>query len=93
MCNMFYECSSLKKLNLSNFNTENVKNMRCMFYGCSALEEINLDIFHFNDATNMSKMFNGCTDEIKRKIQNKMIKIECPFKEIETSKSYFKIKK
>ena len=57
------------------------------------LEEINLDIFHFNDATNMSKMFNGCTDEIKRKIQNKMIKIECPVEKIETSKSYFKIKK
>ena len=28
-------CSSLKELNLSNFNTENVDNMRAMFWGCS----------------------------------------------------------
>ena len=32
---MFNECSSLKELNLSNFNTNNVTDMRGMFYGCS----------------------------------------------------------
>ena len=32
---MFYGCSSLKELNLSNFNTNNVTDMECMFYGCS----------------------------------------------------------
>ena len=32
---MFYNCSSLKKLNLSNFNTNNVTNMIGMFDGCS----------------------------------------------------------
>ena len=31
---MFYECSSLKELNLSNFNTQNVTNMAGMFSGC-----------------------------------------------------------
>ena len=35
MSHMFYGCSSLKELNLSNFNTNNVTNMECMFYGCS----------------------------------------------------------
>ena len=32
---MFHECSSLKELNLNNFNTNNVTNMRSMFSGCS----------------------------------------------------------
>ena len=32
MCRMFYNCSSLTSLNLSNFNTNNVNNMRGMFF-------------------------------------------------------------
>ena len=36
MRRMFDGCSSLKELNLSNFNTNNVTNMRRMFSGCSA---------------------------------------------------------
>ena len=32
---MFYECSYLKELNISNFYTNNVTNMSDMFYGCS----------------------------------------------------------
>ena len=35
MSYMFSFCSSLKELNLSNFNTNNVTNMRYMFYECS----------------------------------------------------------
>ena len=35
MVEMFYECFSLKELNLFNFNTNKVMYMRCMFYGCS----------------------------------------------------------
>ena len=32
---MFFRCSSLKELNLINFNTNNVTNMKAMFSGCS----------------------------------------------------------
>ena len=32
---MFSKCSSLKELNLNNFNTNNVTNMGFMFSGCS----------------------------------------------------------
>ena len=32
---MFFSCSSLKELNLSNFNTNNVINISGMFGGCS----------------------------------------------------------
>ena len=35
MIGMFYECTSLEELNLSNFNFNNVNDMRDMFYGCS----------------------------------------------------------
>ena len=37
---MFSECSSLKELNLNNFNTNNVTNMSCMFYGCSGSDDL-----------------------------------------------------
>ena len=39
---MFFECSSLKELNLDNFNTNNVIYMRFMFGGC--LDELKLKI-------------------------------------------------
>ena len=46
MSGMFSRCSSLKELNLSNFNTNNVTNMRYMFYECSSLKELNLSNFN-----------------------------------------------
>ena len=36
MNSMFMGCSSLKELNLNNFNTINVTQMYFMFYGCSS---------------------------------------------------------
>ena len=35
MSGMFSRCSSLKELNLNNFNTNNVTYMGSMFSGCS----------------------------------------------------------
>ena len=40
MSSMFEECSSLKELNISNFNTNNVTNMTQMFAGCKLLKEL-----------------------------------------------------
>ena len=65
---MFHNCSSLKELNLNNFNTNNVTNMSFMFYGCSSLKELNLNNFNTDNVTNMSYMFIGCLDELKLKI-------------------------
>ena len=42
MRSMFYKCSSLTSLNLSNFNTNNVKDMSGMFYGCRNLTKNNV---------------------------------------------------
>jgi len=39
---MFSRCFSLTNINLSNFNTDNVKRMRYMFSGCSSLKKENI---------------------------------------------------
>ena len=39
---MFYDCNSLKSLDLSNFNTQNVTDMWFLFYGCNSLKRENI---------------------------------------------------
>ena len=46
---MFNGCSSLKELNLSSFNTNNVSYMDYMFNGCSSLKELDLSNFNTNN--------------------------------------------
>ena len=46
---MFWGCSSLQSINLSSFNTNNVKNMSSMFEGCSSLQSIDLSSFNTTD--------------------------------------------
>ena len=69
MGGMFFECSSLKVLNLSNFNTDNVNNMRYMFYNCSTLKELNISNFNTNNVIYMECMFSGCPNELILKIR------------------------
>ena len=75
---MFSGCSSLKELNLNNFNTNNVTDMGAMFSGCSSLKELNPNNFNTNNVTDMGAMFYGCSNELIRKIkiQYKNIKEE-----------------
>ena len=75
---MFDGCSSLKELNLNNFNTNNVVDMRWMFQGCSSLKELNLTYFNTSNVTDMRSMFYGCSDQFQNKIraQYKNIKEE-----------------
>ena len=54
---MFYNCSSLSSLNLSNFITDNVNDMESMFLLCSNLTSLNLSNFNTNNVTDMSRMF------------------------------------
>ena len=39
---MFYGCSSLKLINLSNFNTQNIEKMSWMFSNCLSLTNKNI---------------------------------------------------
>ena len=58
---MFYNCSSLKSIDLSSFNTNNVTNMSYMFYNCFSLKSIDLSLFNTNNVINMSYMFYNCS--------------------------------
>ena len=67
---MFYGCSSLTSLNLSNFNTNNVKDMRWMFSHCSSLTSLNLSKFITNNVDNMSGMFSFCSSITSLNLSN-----------------------
>ena len=56
---MFYECSTLTNLNLSNFNTTNTTDMSHMFSRCSSLIYLNLSNFNTTDVTDISQFFYG----------------------------------
>ena len=60
MSYMFSTCQSLTELNVSSFNTSNVKNMMQMFYNCNNLITLNLSSFDTSNVTNMSKMWYNC---------------------------------
>ena len=74
---MFYGCSSLEKINVSGFNTENVKYMNGMFLGCSSLKELNISHFNFSNVIDISSMFFKCSDELEKKVKNQVRKIYC----------------
>ena len=57
---MFFRCSNLIDINLSNFNTQNVTNLLGMFWGCNNLIDINLSNFNTRNVTNMRGMFYEC---------------------------------
>ena len=67
MGRMFENCSSLKTLDLSTFDTSNVEAMGTrynndgMFQGCSSLTSLDLSNFDTSNATSMSYMFKDCS--------------------------------
>ena len=60
MRSMFWSCYSLTSLNLSNFNTSQVRYMTNMFYRCSSLTSLNLSNFNTSQVTDIYNMFDGC---------------------------------
>ena len=76
---MFSRCTNLKELNISNFNTEKVNDMKCMFYNNSALKELNISNFNIKNVDNMQFIFHTCSslkkiicsDEVKAEIKKK----------------------
>ena len=60
-CDMFRGCTTLERLDLSHFRTENIVTMMSMFRGCHNLKELDLSNFNTENVINMSRMFEGCT--------------------------------
>ena len=61
MKQMFYNCSRLTSLDVSNFNTGNVTDMSYMFSQCSSLTSLDLSSFNTGNVTDMSYMFYQCS--------------------------------
>ena len=57
---MFCDCEALTKLNVSEWETSNVTDMREMFSDCKALTELNVSKWKTSNVTRMSTMFLGC---------------------------------
>ena len=79
MSHMFQGCSSLKELNVSNFNTNNVTDMSGMFYKCKSLMQLNLSNFKNKNATNMNSILWRYSNKLKKKYseKNDNIKLVC----------------
>ena len=55
---MFQECKEIEYLDLSNFDTSNVSNSRCMFFGCDNLKTLNILNFSLKDNACFDNMFS-----------------------------------
>ena len=60
MTSMFENCSSLKEIDLSNFETKNVYYMNDMFMNCSSLKTIDTSKFNTAKVKDMQFMFYNC---------------------------------
>lgn len=60
MGEMFYECSLLKDLDFSNFNTSKVTNFSDLFSYCESLVTLNIASFNTSRVENMDYMFECC---------------------------------
>ncbi|NTK55394.1 BspA family leucine-rich repeat surface protein, partial [Enterococcus faecium] len=60
--NMFADCSSLKKVNLSAFNTNNVTSLRDMFARCTSLQSIDLSYINTDKVNDMQGVFYHCNN-------------------------------
>lgn len=61
MTSMFENCSSLKEIDLSNFETKNVYYMNDMFMNCSSLKTIDTSKFNTVKVKDMQFMFYNCS--------------------------------
>lgn len=57
---MFYNCQSLKNIDLSNINLLNIENMNYMFYQCLELNSVNLSEIDSSNVNDVSNMFENC---------------------------------
>lgn len=60
MESMFYNCSSLENINLTNFSTKSVLRMDYMFFSCSKLKYLNLENFNTLKCISFNNIFGNC---------------------------------
>lgn len=57
---MFWGCTNLKEIDLTNFDTKNVTDMNRMFSGCHSLVELDLTSLDTSKVTDMNETFGYC---------------------------------
>ena len=65
MNKIFYNCTTLYDLDLSNFKTDNVIYMSNMLSHCSSLTSLNLSNFNTDNVIDMNNMFSNCNSLMK----------------------------
>ena len=80
---MFFGCSSLKKIDVSKFDTNKVMNMSKMFYGCNLVDVIDVSHFDTKNVSDMSEMFAYCKKltnlDVSHFDTHKVTKMQCMF--------------
>ena len=61
MDGMFYNCSALKTLDVSQWDTGNLKTLNCTFYGCSSLTGLNVSNWNTANLTDLQMTFFNCS--------------------------------
>lgn len=69
--NMFYFCSNLTTLDLSNFDTSNITDMSYMFGFCSALTTLDVSKWDTSNVVDMNEMFYKCSGLTAIKVGDK----------------------
>ncbi len=67
---MFCYCTSIRYMNLLNFNTNNVTNMSCLFINCESLISLDLSNFNTSNVKSMDGMFLLCSSLKSLNISN-----------------------
>ena len=62
MDSLFYGCSKLTSVDLSNFNTSKVYEMSNLFYSCTNLKNINFGNINTPSLETLKSAFNGCSE-------------------------------
>ena len=70
MNGMFWYCSRLTSLDVSNFDTSNVTNMGEMFYYCGKLTSLDVSNFNTSKVTYMGSMFFNCSNLTELNVSN-----------------------
>ena len=58
---LFKNCSSLKNINIENFNIARITTMESLFENCSSLTNLDLSSWNIKNFFNTSKMFKNCS--------------------------------
>ena len=66
----FSNLTNAIKIDLSYFDTSNVKDMKYMFSNCTSLKSLDLSNFNTSKVTNMQDLFSHCTSLVYLNIEN-----------------------